>query len=312
MSFRNLLGRGRRDDEPESDDEVDVADEVDGEDGEPASDVGAEDTVDDPTADERDAAGEGTVDDSDEHVDEQADDDGEVEGDEDDGAGHDQVEFDLPEFGGREIEMLDAELDAMRIRRAWQAGTLIVNASDADVVDDLIDLVEDRIGLDLPPDAEPVIYDVGDWPVGLEDRFIEALIDERIRHQRGYHEVTVGVDDEERVDALVDEVTAAWEDEQVPEDEQDEPDAQEVLSELFVTADRLQHGPSDKAAVVRFDDAATLVKTMRVPFGFDEATWQPIVDGSVALHDLLAEADSSDEDIVEAASDLRGVLRPLV
>ncbi|NLV56494.1 MAG: hypothetical protein GXY13_12875, partial [Acidimicrobiales bacterium] len=159
---------------------------------------------------------------------------------------------------------------------------------------------------------EPVIYDVGDWPVGLEDRFIEALIDERIRHQRGYHEVTVGVDDEERVDALVDEVTAAWEDEQVPEDEQDEPDAQEVLSELFVTADRLQHGPSDKAAVVRFDDAATLVKTMRVPFGFDEATWQPIVDGSVALHDLLAEADSSDEDIVEAASDLRGVLRPLV
>jgi len=208
--------------------------------------------------------------------------------------------------------MLDAELDAMRIRRAWQAGTLIVNASDADVVDDLIDLVEDRIGLDLPPDAEPVIYDVGDWPVGLEDRFIEALIDERIRHQRGYHEVTVGVDDEERVDALVDEVTAAWEDEQVPEDEQDEPDAQEVLSELFVTADRLQHGPSDKAAVVRFDDAATLVKTMRVPFGFDEATWQPIVDGSVALHDLLAEADSSDEDIVEAASDLRGVLRPLV
>ena len=156
------------------------------------------------------------------------------------------------------------------MRRVWEAGTLVVAARDAEVVDDLIDEIEERAALNLAPDVEPVVYDVRDWPAGLEDRFVEALIEGRIAHMRGYQEITVGVDDEERVDALVEEVTSAWEDEQPDEGEEEEPDAQEVLSELFVTSDRLLHDASDKAATVRFDDAAEAVASMRLPFGFAE------------------------------------------
>ena len=198
------------------------------------------------------------------------------------------------------------------MRRVWEAGTLVVAARDAEVVDDLIDEIEERSALNLAPDVEPVVYDVRDWPAGLEDRFVEALIEARIAHMRGYQEITVGVDDEERVDALVEEVTSAWEDEQPDEGEEEEPDAQEVLSELFVTSDRLLHDASDKAATVRFDDAADAVGSMRLPFGFAEGDWSAIKAAVVALRERLGDADAQDDDIEEAATTLRSLLRPLV
>lgn len=223
-----------------------------------------------------------------------------------------QVEFELGDWGARERQLLDGELAAVRVRRAWEAGTLVVAASDADVVDDLIDYIEERIALDLSPDVEPVIYEVKDWPAGLEDRFLDLLIENRIPHMRGYQEVTVGVDDEERVDDLVEQVTAAWEEEQPTEDELDGPDAQQVLSELFVSSDRLLHDPSDRAATVRFDDAAESALTMGLPFGFDEAGWGAITDLTGTLREQLQEAESTDDEIVEAATALRQHLRPLV
>ncbi|HEV7719652.1 MAG TPA: hypothetical protein VGO60_00120 [Iamia sp.] len=223
-----------------------------------------------------------------------------------------QVEFELGDWGARERQLLDGELASVRVRRAWEAGTLVVAASDADVVDDLIDYIEERIALDLSPDAEPVIYEVGDWPQGLEERFLELLIENRIPHNRGYREVTVGLDDEERVDGLVEEVTSAWEDEQPTDDELDGPDAQEVLSELFVSSDRLMHDASDRAATVRFDDASESALALGLPFGFDEGNWTAITDLVGALRDKLGEAESTDEEIVESATALRSHLRPLV
>ena len=59
-----------------------------------------------------------------------------------------------------------------------------------------------KVYLDLPSDVEPVIYDVSDWPQGLEERLVDALIDERIPHLRSYREIRVGRDDEERVDGV--------------------------------------------------------------------------------------------------------------
>lgn len=223
-----------------------------------------------------------------------------------------QVEFELADWGARERQLLDGELASARVRRAWEASTLVVRASDADVVDDLIDYIEERIALDLSPDVEPVIYEVGDWPPGLEERFLELVIEHRIPHLRGYREITVGVDDEERVDELVDQVTAAWEDEQPTEHELDGPDAQEVLSELFVSSDRLLHDPSDRPATVRFDDAAESALAMTLPFGFDEAGWGAITDLVVVLRDTLGETDSTDDEVVDAATALRAHIRPLV
>jgi hypothetical protein len=273
---------------------------------------------DEPAADEPDEPVEpADDDDDDDEGDEPADevrssDDASADGEDGPSDGSGQIEFALGDWGARERQLIDSELAAARVRRAWEAGTLVVAASDADVVDDLIDYIEERIALDLAPDAEPVIYEVKDWPPGLEERFLELLIDARIPHDRGYHEVIVGIADEERVDELVEQVTAAWEDEQPTDDEIGGPDTQDVLSELFVSSDRLLHSPSDRAATVRFDDAAETAQTMSLPFGFDEATWGGITDLVGALREKLAEAESTDDEIVEAATALRTHLRPLV
>ena len=256
-------------------------------------------------AEELDADDDGAADEGGSDADRDSDED------EDDVEPTGQIEFELSDWGTRERKLLDESLTAMRVRKAWEAGTLVVAAADADVVDDLIDEVEERTALDLPPDVDPVIYDVGDWPAGLEDRFIERLIEERLPHMRGYREIAIGVDDEERVDALIEDVTSAWEDEQA-DDELGGPDAQEVLSELFVSADRLLHDASDRAATVRFGDAAEVATEMAVPFGFADTDWTAITDRVVVLRDLLGEAGSIDDDIVEAASELRSHLRPLV
>ena len=283
----------------EPDDEV--TDEV-----EPEVDDADEPESDDETVPDDDDAESGT------DVDVEADVDAPTDGEDAPVDGSGQIEFALGDWGARERQLIDSELAAARVRRAWEAGTLVVAASDADVVDDLIDYIEERIALDLSPDVEPVIYEVKDWPPGLEERFLEVLIDTRIPHDRGYQEIIVGVDDEERVDELVEQVTGAWEDEQPTEDELDGPDAQDVLSELFVSSDRLLHSPSDRAATVRFDDAAETATTMSLPFGFDEAGWGAITDLVGALREKMSEAESTDEEIVEAATALRTHLRPLV
>ena len=311
VRLRRLLGRG---DDGEGDDREDV----------PAAGASEDDAGEAPDADrphegddevapattggESEApTGEGDDDDVEATTGDEADADG------DEGRrGFREVDFELSDWGARERKLLDEMLEGEGVRRVWQAGTLVVGARDADVVDDLIDEIDDRIALDLPPDVEPVVYDVRDWPEGLEDRFVEALIDDRIAHLRGYQEITVGVEDEERVDALVERVTSAWEDEQPDEDELDGPDAQEVLSELFVTSDRLLHDASDKAATVRFDDAAQAAASMPVPFGFDESGWEAINAAAAVLRERLGDAEAGDEEIEEAATALRTLLRPLV
>ncbi len=223
-----------------------------------------------------------------------------------------QVGFELADWGARERRMLDDQLGALGVPRAWEASTLVVDASHADTVDDLIDEIEERVALDLAPGVKTVTYEVGDWPYGLEDRFIEALIENRVPHQRGYQEIAVGTTDEEQVDALVEAITAAWEDEQPTEEELDGPDAQQVLSELFVSADRLQHDASDRAGTVRFDDAAGVLEKVGLPFGFAQGDWDEVTARVTALRDLLGDAESTDDQIIEAARDLRAHLRPLV
>ncbi len=303
VRLRRLFGR-----DDEGADDTGGGDEATGireADGDEATEDDASDT-DDATGAPEDDASDGDAD-----VATEAEDDGDDDDDEEAGGFH-EVEFELSDWGARERKLLDEMLEGVRVRRVWQAGTLVVATHDSEVVDDLIDEIEDRIALDLPAGVEPVIYDVRDWPEGLEDRFVEALIDQRVAHLRGYQEITVGIDDEERVDTLVEEVTSAWEDEQPDEAELDGPDAQEVLSELFVTSDRLLHDASDKSATVRFDDAAAAATTMALPFGFAEADWTAIKEAVVVLRERLGDAEAEDDDIEEAATALRTLLRPLV
>ena len=91
-------------------------------------------------------------------------------------------------------------------------------------------------------------------------------------------------------------------------DDGDDTDVQ-VLSDLFVAADRLQAGPGGEA-VSQFLDAAERIGE-RPPYGVDERDWDPVVELVDELIDLF-HAGGPDDQASELAYKLRRRLRPLV
>ena len=62
--------------------------------------------------------------------------------------------------------------------------------------------------------------------------------------------------------------------------------AQEVLSDLFVAADRLRHHARDPEGVLGLVAAAIAVEDLELPFGFEPGVWQKILDGAASLASL--------------------------
>jgi len=165
---------------------------------------------------------------------------------------------------------------------------------------------------DCPPldDAkEQVGYELFDWDPSELDELDDVLHELGLPHEwvaDGY-EVVVHEEDEARVDAVL--PTIRFPDE-LPEeaDDGDDTDVQ-VLSDLFVAADRLQAGPTGEA-VSQLLDAAERVGE-NPPYGVEDADWEAVVDLVDQLIDLF-HAGGPDEQATELAYQLRRRLRPLV
>jgi len=163
--------------------------------------------------------------------------------------------------------------------------------------------------LPLDDEREQVGYELFDWDPSELDELDDVLHELAVPHEwvsDGY-EVVVHEEDEARLDALV--PTIRFPDELPAEaDDGDDTDAQ-VLSDLFVAADRLQAGSSGEA-VSSFLDAAERIGD-RPPYGVDERDWDPVVELVDELIDLF-HAGGPDEQASELAYKLRRRLRPLV
>jgi hypothetical protein len=159
----------------------------------------------------------------------------------------------------------------------------------------------------LEPEAEKVLYEVAEW--SPEDRadLVDALNEEGVRHafdEMG--DLLVDAIDEDRVDLLMDELVDEDDDE-----EDDAPEATSVLSDLFVSADKLRKHPRDATAILTAVDASTSAIAMSPPYGFERATWAKIGLRAGALRAAL-ETEADDEDVVAAAEELRELLHPMV
>ena len=87
-------------------------------------------------------------------------------------------------------------------------------------------------------------------------------------------------------------------------------EAQAAMSDLFVTADRLQHSPSDAVLGAEIAVLADAVGTSLPPYGVEEATWVRIHELALAVDEAVAAADI--DVTVEHAVALRDYLRPYV
>ena len=121
------------------------------------------------------------------------------------------------------------------------------------------------------------------------------------------YEVVVHADDEARVDALLPAIR--FPDELAAEDDDGDDTDIEVLSALFVAADRMRSNPTGEG-VGEFLDAAERLGE-RPPYGIDDKEWAAVTG---MVDDLIDgfHAAVPPEQIAEAALRLRDRLRPLV
>ncbi len=165
---------------------------------------------------------------------------------------------------------------------------------------------------DCPPldeSLEQVGYELYAWDPTQLDELDDALHELGLPHEwvsDGY-EVVVHEADEARLDALL--PTIRFPDEIPAEvDDGDDTDV-EVLSALFVAADRMQRDPTGEA-VAAFLDAAERIGD-HPPYGIDETEWKRVVEVVDGIIDLFHAAAPTGQISAEATR-LRSRLRPLV
>ena len=219
-----------------------------------------------------------------------------------------ELSYELDTWSTESREMLDRLLAGNDINHAWQGGTLTVNGVDETVVDDLILEVESTLLPALDPEAEKVVYEVAEWtPEGRAD-LTDALAEEGVRYVfDDMGDLVVMAIDEDRVDLIIDELTDGEED-----DGDELPPATEVLSELFVAADKLRKSPRDGKTIARAIEEATTIIAMSPPYGFERATWAKVGLRAGALRKALEAEGGDDDDVVAAAEELRDLLHPMV
>ena len=240
----------------------------------------------------------------------------------------------IDELGGDEDEQVAYEFDELEpharlvidelfwsngVPHAWDGTSLIVRPDDEEEADRLIDEADREAFLD--SDADQVSYDLGDWGDAQRAQLTETLVAASIEHAWDEHgELVVLEDDEERVDAIIDAIESP--DEFAVDDAAEEAaeealaeqglDPQDVLSELFVSSDRLMHDPLDHEGVLSLVDAARLAETLPLPYGFAPAVWNDLVHQAQELRAALEKDDVDDEQIIEQATRLRTTLRNYV
>jgi hypothetical protein len=205
------------------------------------------------------------------------------------------------DFDAEAVELADGD------RVAVDGTGLDTEYSDASDEDDLDDEEESEgEGDDL---GEEVAYDLTEW----EDDQLSTLFDKLTEAGLDYlwdgEELFVRAEDEDVVDTVIERVSYP---DQLAEEDDDGDAGANLLGDIFVAADRLQHDPEEHEAVAQLLTLADLADESTAPYGLSDEEWKHLHEKVEALADLL-EADTIDiEAATEAAKDLRSVLRPYV
>ncbi|MBI2706442.1 MAG: hypothetical protein HYX32_14310 [Actinobacteria bacterium] len=265
------------------------------------------------------------------------------------GAG--QVVYDLAEWAAESRVMLEQLLESEGVRRAWEGTTLVVPDVFEVRVDNLVEHVEVTTLPTLEPDAERVAYDVSDWTDDMVHELQRILDRGHVPYEFDAEgDIVTLSEHQERVESLMDAIELADEEPRAPgrvadadtsqvnsgdghapaddeaEDEGDgddvgdtgddagteQIDSSVVLSDLFVSTDRMMKSARDHRGVLTFASAADRVERMGTPYGFSRVAWQDICNQVSSIRALLEADDASDEDIQNGARDLRNTLREYV
>ncbi len=232
--------------------------------------------------------------------------------------------------------MIQQLLEATEVPYAWEGTDLVAPAVFERQIDELVERVEATAKPALDPEADKLLYGLGEWTDSQCLTLVQALEEAGIPYELDVEgDLVVLASDEEATEALLDSIefpdALAVEDGpggepgdggaagtgDDPDDEHLEDvlrgrDPQEVLSDLFLSVDRLRRNANDHNGVLGAVDAGAAVAVMGLPFGFEPTVWSMLTEGTAALLEALEQEDGDDDQIVEQADQLRQLLRTLV
>ena len=230
----------------------------------------------------------------------------------------DQLVYELGEWSTARRTLLESLLGADGIAHAWEAADLVVHVDDETRVDALVDAIEqggvaaastsEQAGLE----GDQLVYELDEWNTVDRQRLGEELTAAGVPFVWDSSDaLVVSAEDEEAVEHVLDVVEYPDALDAVDgEGDGDDEAAQEMLSDLFLSSDRLMHDPTDEDGTNGLLKAVEAASEASVPYGLAPAIWKAVLEHASELREGLSGED--DELVVERATALRSLLRPYV
>jgi hypothetical protein len=184
-----------------------------------------------------------------------------------------------------------------------QEGEADLLAEDGEEVADAdTDAADSDADEDEDDDEAELAYDLAEWDNDRLDSLFAALQHDEIDYVWDGSELFVMADDEQAVDEIVERIDS----------EADADGGGQLLGDLFVTADQLQHDPEANEAVAQLLKLADVADEAGTPYGLDDSVWKGLHEKVTALATLLEDEKPDGDEVIAAAGELRLAIRPYV
>jgi hypothetical protein len=222
------------------------------------------------------------------------------------------------ELGGWSLD-LQAEaaevLAESQIPHAWDGTDLVVHVDWEQMVDELLDAVERGATGGVNESDDELVYELDEWSPEDRETLVVKLDQAGVVHRwEDETSLVVAPVDEATVEVLLDGVEYPDALPAVDDDatEAAEETSFEVLSSLFLAADRLKGNPLDAEGIADLSDALDDADPDVPPFGIVPGLWRDAVERGNRLADTLADDDDRSPEVAEQAAELQALLRPFV
>jgi len=229
-----------------------------------------------------------------------------------------QVAYEMHDWSFDARSRAERLLTEAAVVHGWQGPMLIVREADEEQVDALVEQAEAEGDTtpSLDPDVDKIGYAMDDWTDDARSALVNALNLNDVRHEFDEDgELLVAEDDEEVVDAIITAITeklALEEELGEATTEMEGLQLNDLLGDVRGLAQKLVKNPGDAKATIAIVSKAGVLADVKTPFGFDSRRWAAIRKGGADMKAVLSDEDRTEEDVVDAAGTLRGLLENVV
>ena len=162
---------------------------------------------------------------------------------------------------------------------------------------------------DAPHDASQVDADAAEADAADADA-ADADASDPGAERDGVCDLLVREADEERVEVVIDDLLAR--EEEADFEEMDGLEVNSLLSDLFMSCDRLRRDPRDFDGIRGAMAHSQRIARVRTPFGFSAPSWRNLRNAAAELLAMLEGEDTDEEDTRELAHRMSDTLRTLI